>query len=176
MVGLSRLAPAPTHDCLPDRVTRCAHDRGEPEASGRPLARIAIALIGVAKAVGQSAPGAYGFGTYQAVNLAVYVGLWPLLMAALTAWAVWPLDRRTRGRAATVSTAGLFGVGAWADPGALAREVYWVCTDFVVNLANLAGTSYLEMNGLLFGIVWPAYTLAMLGIGIVRRVRARRGR
>lgn len=176
MAGLARLAPAPTHDCLPERVTRCAHDRGEPEASDRPLARLAIALIGVAKTVGQSVPGAYSFGTYQVVNLAVYVALWPLLMAALTAWAVWPLDRRTRERPASVSTAGLLGIGTWTDPGAFGQGVYWACTDFVVTLANLADTSYLEMNGVLFGIVWPVYTLAMLGIGVARRVRARRGR
>jgi|ETNmetMinimDraft_13_1059891.scaffolds.fasta_scaffold136922_1 hypothetical protein len=48
--------------------------------------------------------------------------------------------------------------------------IYWFLTDFVVNLANLLGLTYMEANGLIFGVLFPAYTLLMIVIGLYRRL------
>ncbi len=51
--------------------------------------------------------------------------------------------------------------------------LYWFLTDFVINFSNLLGLSYLEGNGLIFGILFPGYFLTMLLIGFWRRARRR---
>jgi len=51
------------------------------------------------------------------------------------------------------------------------NEIYWFLTDFVINCANLLGLTYMETNGLFFGVLFPAYTLAMITVGVLRRVR-----
>ena len=63
-------------------------------------------------------------------------------------------------------------LSTWTDLGPV-RGLYWFCTDAMVNLANLLGISYLDANGLLFGVVWPAYTAGALGLGVARRLRHR---
>lgn len=42
-------------------------------------------------------------------------------------------------------------------------DIYWYCTDFCVNAANLLGISYIEFNTLIFIILMPL-VIAMLGI------------
>ncbi len=39
--------------------------------------------------------------------------------------------------------------------------IYGYCTDFVINVANLTGISYYEINALLFCFLWPVMTLAL---------------
>lgn len=51
-------------------------------------------------------------------------------------------------------------------------SVYWFLTDFVINMANILGLSYMETNGLIFGVLFPLYTLLMLVIGVGRRLAA----
>ena len=51
-------------------------------------------------------------------------------------------------------------------------SVYWFLTDFVINLANILGLSYMETNGLIFGVLFPSYTLLILVIGVARRLVA----
>ena len=51
-------------------------------------------------------------------------------------------------------------------------SVYWFLTDFVINLANILGLSYMETNGLIFGVLFPLYTLLTLVIGVARRLAA----
>jgi hypothetical protein len=54
--------------------------------------------------------------------------------------------------------------------------VFNYCTDFVINLANLTGLSYYEINTLLFIILWPLLT-GMLGILlIVQKIRLSQAR
>ncbi|MFN9596273.1 MAG: hypothetical protein ACK560_05735 [Bacteroidota bacterium] len=36
--------------------------------------------------------------------------------------------------------------------------VYNYCTDFVINVANLTGTSYYEVNSAIFCLLWPFIT------------------
>ena len=47
--------------------------------------------------------------------------------------------------------------------------LYWFLTDFVINFSNLLGISYLEGNGLIFGVMFPSYFFIMLLIGLTRR-------
>jgi hypothetical protein len=49
-------------------------------------------------------------------------------------------------------------------------SVYWFLTDFVINMANILGLSYMETNGLIFGVLFPIYTVMMLVIGAARRL------
>ncbi len=41
-------------------------------------------------------------------------------------------------------------------------ELYVYCTDFIINLANLAHLSYYEVNVLIFCIAWPLTTMLLL--------------
>ena len=50
--------------------------------------------------------------------------------------------------------------------------LYWFLTDFVINLSNLLGLTYMETNGLIFAVFFPAYTLLMFVIGVVKRLYA----
>lgn len=49
-------------------------------------------------------------------------------------------------------------------------RVYWIFTDFMVNLANLLGISYVEANFLLFLVVLPAVTLLLLSLTVYQGV------
>lgn len=44
----------------------------------------------------------------------------------------------------------------------LVRVVFVYCTDFMINLGNLLGLSYYEVNALLFCLLWPLVTIALL--------------
>ena len=48
-------------------------------------------------------------------------------------------------------------------------EIYWFLTDFVINLSNVLGLTYMETNGLIFGVLFPTYALTMLIVGVFRR-------
>ncbi len=52
--------------------------------------------------------------------------------------------------------------------------VYAYCTDFIINLANLTGTSYYEINALLFCIMWPALTVVLLIVFLFQKYRFRK--
>jgi len=43
-----------------------------------------------------------------------------------------------------------------------AGELYWYCTDFCINAANLLGISYVEFNFLLFIIIFPLVTIILI--------------
>ena len=58
-----------------------------------------------------------------------------------------------------------------SNPYILMDQVYWFLTDFIINSANLLGLTYMETNGLLFGIMFPGYTFMMIAIGFFRRVK-----
>jgi hypothetical protein len=44
----------------------------------------------------------------------------------------------------------------------LGTYVFLYCTDFVINLANLTGLSYYEINTVLFIVIWPLITIFLL--------------
>ena len=49
--------------------------------------------------------------------------------------------------------------------------IYVYCTDFVINLANLSGLSYYEINALIFCVLWPLLTLILILLNIIQSVR-----
>ena len=52
--------------------------------------------------------------------------------------------------------------------------IYTYCTDFVINVANLTGLSYYEINAILFCFLFPAFLLATTVIYFVQGARLRR--
>jgi hypothetical protein len=49
--------------------------------------------------------------------------------------------------------------------------LYGYCTDFCINLANLLGVSYYEVNTLMFCVIFPVATAGLLALYLVQRVR-----
>lgn len=49
--------------------------------------------------------------------------------------------------------------------------VFNYCTDFVINLANLTGLSYYEINTFIFIILWPLLTAGLSIVFIVQKIR-----
>ena len=51
------------------------------------------------------------------------------------------------------------------------RVLYVYCTDFIINLANLTGSSYYEMNAIIFCFIYPLLTVGFLVLYWVQRRR-----
>jgi hypothetical protein len=50
-------------------------------------------------------------------------------------------------------------------------QVYVYCTDFIINLANLCGLSYYEINLFMFCILYPILLLGSCTLFIFQRYR-----
>lgn len=50
----------------------------------------------------------------------------------------------------------------------LISNLYWYCTDFCINAANLLGISYVEFNFILFLVVFPLVLFVLLLMNIWR--------
>ncbi|WNJ18319.1 hypothetical protein [Pontibacter sp. G13] len=46
--------------------------------------------------------------------------------------------------------------------------IYWYCTDFCINMANLLGVSYVEFNMALFLLAFPGLLVILLLLNIWR--------
>jgi len=49
--------------------------------------------------------------------------------------------------------------------------IYAYCTDFIINLADLTGLSYYEINAIIFCIVWPTLTLLLFILNIYETIK-----
>lgn len=49
--------------------------------------------------------------------------------------------------------------------------IYAYCTDFVINVANITGLSYYEINAILFCFLFPGTLLLMMAIYVRQRMR-----
>jgi len=49
-------------------------------------------------------------------------------------------------------------------------QLYWYCTDFCINAANLMGLTYNEFNFLLFIVVFPMIFLLLVLVNVWRYV------
>ncbi|MFL5753963.1 MAG: hypothetical protein ACJ76F_11190 [Bacteroidia bacterium] len=53
--------------------------------------------------------------------------------------------------------------------------LYWYCTDFCINAANLFGITYIEFNFILFIVIYPLLLLFLIAVNlnryIIRRIR-----
>jgi len=54
--------------------------------------------------------------------------------------------------------------------------LYWYCTDFCVNVANLLGVTYYDFNFWLFIIVFPGTLIALTAVNVARLYRIASGR
>lgn len=54
------------------------------------------------------------------------------------------------------------------------KAVFNYCTDFVINLANITGLSYYEINTLLFIVLRPLLTVVLGLLLLVQKIRLNR--
>ena len=57
---------------------------------------------------------------------------------------------------------------------ALGLWIYAACVDFMIRAANLFGVTYRDANALLFFVLWPAVTIALVVIVLAQRRTLRR--
>jgi hypothetical protein len=55
----------------------------------------------------------------------------------------------------------------------LFKELYTYCTDFIINLSNITGLSYYEVNFVVFIIIYPLLLITTLAIFIIQKLRLR---
>lgn len=55
----------------------------------------------------------------------------------------------------------------------LFKGLYTYCTDFIINLSNITGLSYYEVNFVVFIIFYPLFLVTTLAIFIIQRLRLR---
>jgi hypothetical protein len=51
------------------------------------------------------------------------------------------------------------------------KVLYAYCTDFVINLANISGTSYYEVNFVIFIIIYPLLLILAPAVFIIQKLR-----
>ena len=56
----------------------------------------------------------------------------------------------------------------------LVTEIYVYCTDFIINLSNLLGASYYEMNTVIFCVIYPLLLIGLLALFIIQKRRLRK--
>jgi len=49
--------------------------------------------------------------------------------------------------------------------------LYAYCTDFVINLANITGLSYYEINAIVFCVIYPILTIGLPLLFIIQKTR-----
>ena len=52
--------------------------------------------------------------------------------------------------------------------------VFQRCVDFLVWLAALTGTTYKEINVIIFCVIWPLLTIGLIALCLVQRAQIRR--
>jgi hypothetical protein len=57
---------------------------------------------------------------------------------------------------------------------ALALAAYCACVDFMLHAARLFGFTYRDANALLFFVVWPAVTIALVAVVLWQRATLKR--
>ena len=56
----------------------------------------------------------------------------------------------------------------------LFKELYAYCTDFIINLANMTGLSYYEVNFVIFIIIYPLLLLMSPTIYVIQKLRLKK--
>lgn len=55
----------------------------------------------------------------------------------------------------------------------LFKELYAYCTDFIINLANITGLSYYEVNFVIFIIIYPLLLIITPTLYVIQKLRLR---
>jgi len=53
----------------------------------------------------------------------------------------------------------------------IVNSVFAYCTNFILNLSELFHVSYYEVNAILFVILWPVLTIALVTLNTYQRVK-----
>jgi len=53
----------------------------------------------------------------------------------------------------------------------LFKHLYAYCTDFIINLANITGLSYYEVNFIIFIVIYPTLLMATPMMYIFQKIR-----
>jgi len=56
----------------------------------------------------------------------------------------------------------------------LADRVFHWCVDLLVWLAGVTGTTYNEINVIIFCVIWPLFTVGLVALCVVQRAQIRR--
>ena len=56
----------------------------------------------------------------------------------------------------------------------IGKHLYVYCTDFIINLANLFGVSYYEVNTVIFCFLYPVILTVLLVVYIKKRTELRK--
>ena len=56
----------------------------------------------------------------------------------------------------------------------IVNSVFAYCTNFILNLTELLSVSYYEVNAILFVILWPVLTIALVILNTFQRVKLNR--
>jgi len=55
----------------------------------------------------------------------------------------------------------------------IGKNLYVYCTDLIINLANLIGISYYEVNAVIFCFLYPIFLTVLLVVYIKKRIELR---
>jgi len=53
----------------------------------------------------------------------------------------------------------------------LFKELYTYCTDFIINIANITGLSYYEVNFVIFIIIYPLLLIITPTLYVIQKLR-----
>ena len=56
----------------------------------------------------------------------------------------------------------------------IVNSIFAYCTNFILNLTELLSVSYYEVNAVLFVILWPVLTIALVILNIYQRAKLKR--
>lgn len=56
----------------------------------------------------------------------------------------------------------------------IVNYLYAYCTDFVINLANITGLSYYEINALVFCVIYPLLTMGLPILFVIQKTRLKK--
>ena len=56
----------------------------------------------------------------------------------------------------------------------LFKELYAYCTDFIINLANITGLSYYEVNFIIFIVIYPLLLIMSPTIYFIQKLRLKK--
>ena len=56
----------------------------------------------------------------------------------------------------------------------LVDTIYYYCTDFVINLANILNLSYYEINAIIFCFLYPLVIVGLTGIYLIQKIRLKK--
>ncbi len=54
------------------------------------------------------------------------------------------------------------------------NEIYVYCTDFIINVANITGLSYYEINFFFFCLLYPIALIGLISLYIIQKRRLKK--